>query len=271
MGRAHARRTSANVKAFRLFTGHATSPSVLPPDLRAELPKTEANFYFKDVPRDLREQIWQRFKAALAPLRDAGKLGMVHFQFAPVDSAQSRWPCARGALRRRDEGLHGQRRIPEQDLVRRRPSRGDIGIRARTRGRAHGIDGPHGVHNSVPPVWESTHVQYSLVRLHGRNHETWNIKGAKSAAERFNYDYPEHELTDIATRVERLAPETFTTHVVMNNNYEDQGQRNAATLVRILDERHRARVPKLVRPEQPADDATPETTRELVAAGEWIA
>ena len=72
-------------------------------------------------------------------------------------------------------------------------------------------------------------MQYSLVRLHGRNHETWNIKGASSASERFNYDYPPEELVQIAAKVERLAPETFTTHVVMNNNWEDQGQRNAAT------------------------------------------
>ena len=261
-----------NVKAFRLFTGHATSPSVLPPDLRAELPKTDkATFYFKDVPPDLRDQIWQRFKAALAPLREAGKLGMVHFQFAP-------W-----ILRNRGGHAHVahcvdvMRDYTVSVEFRNKTWFDDVHLGAtlafeRELGVVHTvIDGPHGVHNSVPPVWESTHVQYSLVRLHGRNHETWNIKGAKSAAERFNYDYPEHELTDIATRVERLAPETFTTHVIMNNNYEDQGQRNAATLVRILDERHRARVPKLVRPEQPADDATPETTRELVAAGEWLA
>jgi hypothetical protein len=32
----------------------------------------------------------------------------------------------------------------------------------------------------------------------------------------------------------------------MNNNNEDQGQRNAATLTRILEARRRARVPKLV-------------------------
>jgi len=122
------------------------------------------------------------------------------------------------------------------------------------------IDGPQGFYNSVPAVWESTHLQYALVRLHGRNAETWNIKGAASASERFNYDYPEAELVDIAAKVERLAPETFTTHVIMNNNFEDQGQRNAATLARVLAERHKALVPKLVLP-QP----------ERVEDGAWVA
>src|SRR6187200_3091983 len=72
-----------NVKAFRLFTGHATTAKVRPPDLRAELPAFEKpSFYFKDVPKELREAIWQRFKESLEALRSAGKLGMVHFQFA---------------------------------------------------------------------------------------------------------------------------------------------------------------------------------------------
>ena len=73
-----------NIKAFRLFTGHATSPRVLPPDLRAELPPLKKeNFYFRDVPPELRRALWDRFKEALEPLRASGKLGMVHFQFAP--------------------------------------------------------------------------------------------------------------------------------------------------------------------------------------------
>jgi uncharacterized protein YecE (DUF72 family) len=112
-------------------------------------------------------------------------------------------------------------------------------------------------------------MQYSLVRLHGRNHETWNIKAAV-ASERFNYDYPDAELEEIAARVERLAPETFTTHVIMNNNMEDQGQRNAATLVRILEARRRARVPKLVQREAEARATEPSGQEDLVGAGEWV-
>ena len=54
----------------------------------------------------------------------------------------------------------------------------------------------------------------------------------------------------IAAKVERLSPETFTTHVVMNNNWEDQGQRNAATLIRIIADRRKALVPRLVLPQQ---------------------
>jgi uncharacterized protein YecE (DUF72 family) len=260
-----------NMKAFRLFTGHATSANVLPPDIRAELPSMKkATFYFKDVPPALREALWQRFKDALEPLRAAGKLGMVHFQFAP-------W-----LLRNRDGRAHVALCVEQmKDYTVSVEFRnqtwfddahlGETLAFERELNVVHTvIDGPQGFHNCVPPIWESTHMQYSLVRLHGRNHETWNIKGATVASERFNYDYPDAELEDIAAQVERLAPETFTTHVVMNNNMEDQGQRNAATLVRILEARRSARLPRLVQPEVRLPASAEARQEDFVGEGEWV-
>jgi len=235
---------------------------VLPPDLREQLPpSTKPNFYFKDLPAELRDALWARFKASLEPLRSAGKLGMVHFQFAP-------W-----VIRNRDGMAHVRHCVEAMNdytvsiEFRNKTWFDEAHLKAtlafeRELNVVHTvIDGPQGFANTIPSVWESTHLQYSLVRLHGRNHETWNIKGAKSAAERFNYDYPAAELVDIAGKVERLAPETFTTHVIMNNNWEDQGQRNAATLVQILADRRKALVPQLALPiEQP----------ERVEDGQWV-
>ncbi len=100
--------------------------------------------------------------------------------------------------------------------------------------REHGlvnvvVDGPQ-VGNSVPAVWEVTSPRLAVVRMHGRNHETWNRKGLNAASDRFNYDYSEDELGKIAARVVELSQEVSVVHAVMNNNYEDQGQRNAKTL-----------------------------------------
>jgi uncharacterized protein YecE (DUF72 family) len=50
------------------------------------------------------------------------------------------------------------------------------------------VDEPQGSSNSIPSVWEVTNSKLALIRLHGRNHETWNIQGAKAASDRFNYD-----------------------------------------------------------------------------------
>lgn len=72
-----------NVKAFRLFTGHQTTPAVLPKDLQQALAPRKGNLFYKVTPAELRDELWRRFHEALAPLRHAGRLGLVHFQFPP--------------------------------------------------------------------------------------------------------------------------------------------------------------------------------------------
>ncbi|MBC8057120.1 MAG: DUF72 domain-containing protein [Rhizobiales bacterium] len=225
-----------NVKAFRLFTGHQTSPAVLPKDIRAALPpSSKAYLYLRDVPAEIVDELWRRFAAALAPLRASGRLGLVHFQFPP-------W------LLRNAEG-HAHARMCVERMVGH-----TVGIEFRHRswfaderavastlaferelGVVHTVvDGPQGFANSVPALWEATHPGIALLRLHGRNVDTWNIKGARDASERFNYDYSDAELGALVEPVKRLATQAVSTHVVFNNNMEDQGQRNAASLAALL-------------------------------------
>jgi uncharacterized protein YecE (DUF72 family) len=96
------------------------------------------------------------------------------------------------------------------------------------------VDEPQDIGNTIPSVWEVTNPELALVRLHGRNHATWNRKGLKASSQRFDYDYREDELKEIAGEVLTLAPKARTTHVLFNNNYQDQGQRGAAALTKLL-------------------------------------
>ncbi len=225
-----------NVKAFRLFTGHQTSPAVLAKDIRAALPPSrKAYLYLRDIPAELVDELWRRFIEALAPLRAAGKLGLVHFQFPP-------W------LLRNAEGHDHVRMCVERMAghtlsveFRQQSWFADVHATASTLaferelGVVHTVvDGPQGFANSVPAVWEVTHPAYALLRLHGRNIDTWNVKGASDSSERFNYDYPDAELSELVPRVRRIAAQAQSTHVVFNNNMEDQGQRNAASLSALL-------------------------------------
>src|ERR1700694_4602443 len=72
-----------DVKSFSLFTNHPTKPMSLPPDLRAELPPElrNKNIYLEQLPAELVDEAWERFRAALEPLRAAGRLGAVFFPF----------------------------------------------------------------------------------------------------------------------------------------------------------------------------------------------
>ena len=226
-----------NVKAFRIFTGHQTSPNVLHKDIRAALPPSaKANLYYKDVPPELRDELWRRFTLALQPLRAAGKLGLVHFQFPPwlVCNAAGRAHVADCVERMAGHTLSVEFR--HQSWFAQAQVEPTLAFE-RELGVVHTVvDGPQGFTNSVPAVWAATHPGFALLRLHGRNTGTWNVKGATAASDRFNYDYPDQELGELAGQVRRVSHAALKTHVVFNNNMEDQGQRNAATMARLMAE-----------------------------------
>jgi uncharacterized protein YecE (DUF72 family) len=224
-----------NVKAFRLFTGHQTVPTALPKDIREALPPSKKkNVYYKDVPEELRNELWKRFRAGVEPLRAAGKLTALHFQFAPwmafhpenlehIEACLAQLPGFQLAVEFRNkswfEGKHTAMTLAFE--------------------REHGlanviVDEPQGFANCIPAVWEVTTPELAVVRLHGRNHETWNKKGLETSADRFNYDYTTDELTELAGQIQQVAPHVRELDVVLNNNYEDQGQRNARELMGLI-------------------------------------
>jgi uncharacterized protein YecE (DUF72 family) len=67
------------------------------------------------------------------------------------------------------------------------------------------VDGPQGFGSSVPAVWEATSPELAIVRMHGRNTATWEKKGLTASSDRFNYDYQDQELKEIAERISVLS------------------------------------------------------------------
>jgi uncharacterized protein YecE (DUF72 family) len=223
-----------NVKAFRLFTGHQTSPTVLHKDLQQVLgPRVAKSLYYKDLPKEILDELWRRFSEALEPLRQAGKLGAVHFQFAP-------W-----LLRNREGHAHVSECVARMQghllSVEFRNQTWFDGDRAaatlafeRELGVVHTVvDGPQGFANCVPCVWDVTHPELALVRLHGRNQGTWNVKSAASSS-RFDYWYSQQELAAIAPEIRKLGAKAARVHAIFNTNNEDQGQANARLLAQLM-------------------------------------
>lgn len=224
-----------NVKAFRLFTGHQTPVDALPMTVRAALGAfSRKNIYYADMPAELRELMWDSFLQALQPLRAAGKLGALHFQFPPwfVCSAQARDHLDEVRARLTDHLVAVEFR--HQSWFQPAQAAATLEFEKERALVNVVLDEPQGFANSVGAHWEVTNPHLAVVRLHGRNAETWNIQGAASASERFNYDYPDAELEELAGHIRHLAERVLATHVVFNNNMEDQGQRNAARLMDIL-------------------------------------
>jgi len=227
---------SFNVKAFRLFTGHQTSPIVLHKDLQQALgPDAPKVLYYKDTPAEIRDALWKRFIEALAPLREAGKLGAVHFQFAP-------W-----LLRNREGMAHVEHCVEKMqghllaaEFRNKSWFDGDNADKTldfqRKLGLVHTIvDGPQGFANSVPCIWEVTNPQLAILRLHGRNRDTWNQKGLSASSSRFDYWYSKDELAAMLPEVKAIADRASKVQVLFNTNMEDQGQVNARLMAQLLD------------------------------------
>jgi len=220
-----------NVKAFRLFTGHQTQPKVFPKDIQQALGlPLKKNIYYRDVPEEIQRELWSRFFEALEPLRLARKLGAIHFQFAL-------WITSGAADRKHVEYcaqiMEGRLTAVEFRNVSwwTEINRESTLASERERQLVNVIvDGPQGFPSSVPAVWEVTSPHLAIVRLHGRNAQTWAKKGLKAASDRFNYDYRDEELKEIAGQIKQLSHRVPVVQAILNNNYQDQGQRNARTL-----------------------------------------
>jgi uncharacterized protein YecE (DUF72 family) len=225
-----------NIKAFRLFTGHQTPLDMFPKDLQPALPQNgKANLYYKDMPDAIRDELWRRYLEAVAPLREAGKLGAVHFQFAPwITSGPDGLAHVAHCADRLRPGYQMAVEFRNRSWFDDAHAASTLAFE-RERGLVHVVvDEPQGGANTIPAVWHVTSERLALVRLHGRNRETWNIKGATASSERFNYDYSDDELAGLAEQIRKIAAYVAQTHVLFNNNYEDQGQRNARTLIGLL-------------------------------------
>jgi uncharacterized protein YecE (DUF72 family) len=224
-----------NIKTYRRFTLHQTPVISLPKHLREALgPIDSKNVYDKDVPEEIKHELWADFRRVLEILRDAGKLGAVHMQFAPwvafhpenfehLEFCRAMLAGFDVAIEFRNKTWFDTEKHTARTLEFEREN-GFVNVV---------VDAPQGIAKTIPSVWEVTNPALAIVRLHGRNHGTWNKKGLKASSSRFDYDYRDEELEQIAGEVKQLAPKA-TVHVLFNNNYQDQGQRGAAALTALL-------------------------------------
>jgi uncharacterized protein YecE (DUF72 family) len=222
-----------NVKAFRLFTQHPTQLQALPKDLRAMIPPVaKQNIYYRDVPAEVRDMLWQRFAQALLPLDSVGKLGVILLQFPewfyPGKSSQ-------------EHILECQRNLPQYRLAVEfrngawlaESRRGETFNFLRENGLSYVcVDEPQGFRSSVPPVVEAT-ADIGMVRFHGRNRENWEKKGI-AVQERFRYLYSDEELGEWLPKLAELASQVRQLHVLFNNNYGDYAVRNARDIDRLI-------------------------------------
>jgi len=216
-----------NIKAFSLLTGHPTKLSAIYKDLRPETDKK--NLYPDDLPAQSYEDIWTRFLSALDPLVEAGKLGVILFQFPPwftirrsnkdflVEVAKRCSPLRVAVEFRHASWFEGDNRDETLAFLRKHQLPFVC------------VDMPQGHRSSIPPVVEAT-SDLAVVRFHGHS-DKWT---SKDIYEKFGYKYSKEELAGWAPKLHELADAVGETHVLMNNCYSDYAQRDASQLLDLL-------------------------------------
>ena len=182
------------------------------------------------------DEAFRLFRAALEPLELSGKLQGVLLQYHPRFTKSA---AAKAELARAPERL-----APLVPLVEFRhrswleePERADTLAFLEANGLAFvSLDSPRTRASNVSPrVAAATH-RVAYVRFHGRNAATWNIRGARSAAERFDWLYAPEELGEWVGPLARLAGEAEEVYALFNNNRDDFAPRSAQILRGLLDE-----------------------------------
>jgi uncharacterized protein YecE (DUF72 family) len=228
-----------NVKAFGALTGHGVEPKTLPAEIFRSLPAREkGNKYVYIKAHELLKTIGQRFVESLAPLREAGKLGAVVYQFPPwfrykseqldriVDSTS-----LMAGLPVAVEFRHGSWLLPgraEQvfDFLRK-----------------HGLayvaaDEPqYGSLATVPLVPEAT-ADFSYFRFHGRNRGNWLKKGIETSL-RYDYLYSPEELNSFVKPLLEADRKAKVTYAMFNNCHGASAIRNARALKEMVQKMER--------------------------------
>ncbi|WAL98635.1 DUF72 domain-containing protein [Streptomyces sp. Je 1-369] len=217
-------RFTFDVKAFSMLTGHPTRPAALPADLRDKL---------RDGPRDAAalDEVWTRFTAGIAPLRDAGRLGSVLFQFPPWLRPGERAAELLAHTARRTRGWPVAVEFRHPDWWRDGNAEATRALLAGHGMTAVAVDMNQSVPSAMPPVAPVTVPGLSVVRFHGRS-TSW---GRGSKEDRFRYAYDEDELRSWLPRLHALAERTEEVHVLFNNCCADAAVRAAEAMTRLLD------------------------------------
>lgn len=226
-----------DVKAHALMTGHATSVTRLPRDLRDALParlQRAPAVRTDELPPELVDEVWRRFTSALAPLHDAGKLGALLLQMPRTFHASAANECSLERLRERAGSLGCAVEFRHASWLDGDTRR----MRTLDQLRAHDlafvmVDAPPGFATSMPAITAVTSDRLAVVRLHGRRRETWE-RPVSVVSERYRYLYDATELAGWVPRIIDVAQRTQGVHVIMNNCHANYATSNADEITALL-------------------------------------
>jgi len=221
-----------DVKLHQLFSFHSTPAKLLPPDLQ-KLAETNPKGNVKWTP-ELQEALLGTFLRSMSIFRDARKLGVLLLQLSPAFSPRKHQLSELQPLMDMLDGYDLAIEFRNRNWAVGDQLESTIDFVRKRRAVFVNVDAPASDHFMVMPsdVDQVTNSDVAYLRLHGRNEKAY-ITG-RTVAARFDYDYSESEIAEVAQRSRKLAKEARELHVIFNNNNLDYAPRAALRLRKAL-------------------------------------
>jgi uncharacterized protein YecE (DUF72 family) len=221
-----------DVKLHQLLSRHSTNQKLLPPSLQ-KVAETDAKGRVNLTPKIERAMIAE-FQRPLEILRREGKLGALLLQLSPgfsprkhsldeLEDLLGQLAGYRMAIELRNRNwVEGDRLEPTLDFFRKHSA------------TLVSVDAPAEKHFTImPPELNAvTNPQLAYLRLHGRDAQAYTT--GKTVAARFNYDYNDSEIEEVAERARELTEEAKEVHVIFNNNALDYAPHAALRMRKAL-------------------------------------
>jgi uncharacterized protein YecE (DUF72 family) len=221
-----------DVKLHQLFSFHSTPAKLLPPDLQRRA-ETGARGIVKSTP-ELQEALLGIFLRSMSIFRDARKLGVLLLQLSPAFSPRKHQLSELQPLMDMLGGYDLAIEFRNRNWAAGNQLESTIDFVRKRRAIFVNVDAPASDHFMVMPsdIDETTNSDVAYLRLHGRNEKAY-VTG-RTVAARFDYDYSESEIAEVAQRSRKLTKEARELHVIFNNNNLDYAPRAALRLRKAL-------------------------------------
>src|SRR5438477_5082772 len=221
-----------DVKLHQLFSFHSTQRKLLPPALQ-RLAETDAKGKVTASP-ELRDALLESFLRPMSILQSAGKLGVFLLQLSPAFSPRKHELDELEVLIAKLADYSLAIEFRNRNWVVGDQLRSTIDLLRKHEVTFVNVDTPTAEHFSIVPadLNEITNPNLTYLRLHGRDAKAY-LTG-KTVAARFNYNYSDKEIDELAERSRKLAGEVKDVHVVFNNNNLDYAPRAATRLKKVL-------------------------------------
>ncbi|MDQ3118011.1 MAG: DUF72 domain-containing protein [Verrucomicrobiota bacterium] len=208
-----------DVKLHQLLSRHATAAKLLPPRLQ-ERAETDLKGKVKLTP-GIEEAMIREFLGPVEVLRAAGKLGALLLQLSPAFSPRKH---ELGDLQNLLSALQPYRvaiELRNRNWAEGRQLETTLAFLRKRAATLVSVDSPATNHFTIMPhdLDEVTTSELAYLRLHGRDAKAYTT--GKTVAARFNYDYDDEEIAEVATRSKKLSGKAKEVHVVFNNNALD--------------------------------------------------